>query len=51
MTYPKNHTEAIQATKSVWKKFFPDEPFEYAFTNDTLNCNSGYFHVIGILYS
>ena len=36
-THPGNHAEAVQAAKSVWKRFFPNEPFEYSFLNDTFN--------------
>ena len=36
-THPGKHAEAVQATKEVWKQFFPNEPFEYVFMDDTFN--------------
>ncbi len=36
-TQAGKHAEAVQAAKSVWKQFFPDEPFEYAFLDDAFN--------------
>ena len=35
--FPGNHADAVQAAKSAWKQFFPNEPFEYTFMDDTFN--------------
>ena len=36
-THQGKHAEAIQAAKSVWTRFFPNEPFEYIFLDDAFN--------------
>jgi putative ABC transport system permease protein len=42
---PGNDMETINSIESVWKKLFPDEPFEYAFLDKSIEKNySGVFH-------
>jgi ABC-type antimicrobial peptide transport system permease subunit len=36
-THPGKQAEAVQAAKLVWKQFFPNEPFNYFFLEDSLN--------------
>jgi len=41
---PGNDMETINSIESVWKKLFPDEPFEYAFLDKSIEKNySGVF--------
>ena len=36
-THPGKHTEAVEAAQSVWKQFFPNDPFEVTFLDDAFN--------------
>ncbi|HTI61810.1 ABC transporter permease [Mucilaginibacter sp.] len=36
-TAPRNAAGAIAATQKVWRRFFPDAPFEYDFLDDSYN--------------